>query len=136
MERGEFVGEPFAGGNGYPNADGSIARSANQIPHETGIGNWTREHFITRFKMYTNTSYVPHVVQPGQFQTFMSWQCMPVWKRKTLVQFTSTLEQYSQWITMWSCSRLQDENQIEFAKKLSPVLCMSLMLYFLKTKYQ
>lgn len=67
------MGEPFAGGNGYPNADGSIARSANLTPHETGIGNWTREQFITRFKMYANTSYVPHEVQPGQFQTFMPW---------------------------------------------------------------
>ena len=73
MERGEFVGEPFAGGNEYPNADGSIARSANLTPHETGIGNWTREQFITRFKMYADTSYVPNEVQPGQFQTFMPW---------------------------------------------------------------
>ncbi len=73
MERGEFVGEPYAGGNEYPMPDGSIVRSANLTPHPTGIGNWTRDQFIARFKIYADTSFVPHEVQPGQFQTIMPW---------------------------------------------------------------
>lgn len=73
MEQGEFVGEPFSGGNEYPLPDGSIVRSANITPHETGIGNWTKEQFVSRFKMYADSSYVPHKVEPGQFQTIMPW---------------------------------------------------------------
>lgn len=73
MEQGEFVGDPFAGGNEYTLPDGSIVRSANITPHETGIGNWTKEQFVSRFKMYADSSYVPHRVEPGQFQTLMPW---------------------------------------------------------------
>lgn len=72
MENGRFVGEPFAGGNEYPMPGGTV-RSANITPHETGIGSWTKEQFITRFKIYADTTYVPHQVQPGQFQTMMPW---------------------------------------------------------------
>ncbi|TVP98915.1 MAG: cytochrome C [Balneolaceae bacterium] len=73
MERGEFVGEPYAGGNEYLMPDGSIVRSANLTPHETGIGSWTKEQFIVRFKAYSDAYFVPHTVQPGQFQTIMPW---------------------------------------------------------------
>lgn len=73
MERGEFVGEPYAGGNEYLMPDGSIIRAANITPHQTGIGNWTKEQFVKRFRMYADTSYVPHQVGPGQFQTIMPW---------------------------------------------------------------
>lgn len=73
MERGEFVGEPFAGGNEYPVADGSVVRSANITPHETGIGNWTKDQFIARFKVYADSAYVHRKVPPGEFQTYMPW---------------------------------------------------------------
>lgn len=73
MERGEFVGEPYAGGNEYPMPDGSIIRAANITPHETGIGTWTREQFVQRFKSYADTNYVAHDVQLGEFQTIMPW---------------------------------------------------------------
>ncbi|MEX2573266.1 MAG: cytochrome C [Balneolaceae bacterium] len=73
MERGKFVGEPFGGGNEYHLPDGSTVRSANITPHETGIGNWTKEQFVQRFKAYAGNSYVPLKVEPGQFQTIMPW---------------------------------------------------------------
>ncbi len=73
MERGEFVGEPFAGGNEYPMADGSVVRSANLTPHESGIGNWTKEQFVARFKVYDDSAYVHREVQAGEFQTYMPW---------------------------------------------------------------
>jgi len=73
LEKGEFVGEPYAGGNEYPLPDGSIVRAANLTPHQTGLGNWTKEQFVTRFRMYADTSYVPNQVRPGQFQTVMPW---------------------------------------------------------------
>lgn len=74
MEAGKYVGEPFAGGNEFVMPDGSVVRAANLTPHETGIGNWTKELFINRFKMYADSSYTPHVVKPGEMQTIMPWQ--------------------------------------------------------------
>ena len=73
IEKGSFVGDMLAGGNEFKLPDGSIVRSANITPHETGIGNWTKEQFITRFKVYADTAYVPRRVEPGQFQTMMPW---------------------------------------------------------------
>lgn len=68
-----FVGEPFAGGQEFLFPDGSVVRSANLTPHETGLGRWTREAFIQRFKGFDPAVYKPHPVQPGEFQTIMPW---------------------------------------------------------------
>lgn len=72
-ENGAIVGEPFAGGNEFVMPGGSVVRSANITPHETGIGYMTRDQFIMRFKIYDATSYMPHKVSPGEFQTIMPW---------------------------------------------------------------
>lgn len=73
MEKGKFVGEPFAGGMEFEFPDGSVLRSANITPHTTGIGNWSKEQFVQRFKMYADSAYSPHQVKPGEFQTMMPW---------------------------------------------------------------
>jgi hypothetical protein len=33
----------------------------------------TKEQFVLRFKMYDDSTYVPHKVEPGDFQTIMPW---------------------------------------------------------------
>ncbi len=71
--KGKIVGEPFAGGFEFLFPDGSIVRSPNITPHQTGIGNWSKEQFVNRFKMYADSSYVPHSVATGEFQTVMPW---------------------------------------------------------------
>jgi hypothetical protein len=71
--KGRFVGEPFAGGFEFQFPDGSKLQSANITPHQSGIGLWTREDFVARFRMYADSSYVPHKVQPGDFQSPMPW---------------------------------------------------------------
>jgi mono/diheme cytochrome c family protein len=73
MEAGKYVGEPYAGGNEFIMPDGSVVRSLNLTPHETGLGNWTKEQFINRFKIYADSSYTPHTVGAGEFQTIMPW---------------------------------------------------------------
>lgn len=74
QEKGQFVGKPFAGGFEFPMPDGSKVISANITPHPTsGIGNWTEEQFIRRFKMYSDSNYVVPKVAPGEFQTIMPW---------------------------------------------------------------
>ncbi|WP_340106130.1 c-type cytochrome [Rhodohalobacter sp. 8-1] len=74
MENGAFVGQPFAGGNEYRLPDGSVVRSSNLTPHETGIKNMTKDQFVMRFKVFADSSYVPRKVGSGQFQTLMPWQ--------------------------------------------------------------
>jgi len=73
MERGEFVGEPFAGGNEYRFPDGSVVRAPNLTPHESGIGDMTKDQFLARFKAYYDTTYSAREVEPGEFQTVMPW---------------------------------------------------------------
>lgn len=95
MENGTFVGEPFAGGNEYPMPGGSIVRSANITPHSTGIGNWSKQKFVARFKMYADSSYIPHTVEPGQFQTIMPWlmyKDMEVKDLEAIYEYLKTLE--------------------------------------------
>lgn len=75
MENGNYVGKPYAGGNEFNFPDGSVVRAANITPHETtGIGNWTKEMFVQRFRMYADSTYVPKKVLPGEMQTLMPWQ--------------------------------------------------------------
>jgi len=73
QDKGKFVGEPFAGGFEFPMPDGSKVISANITPHTSGIGHWTEEQFVKRFKMYVDSAYVIPSVAPGEFQTMMPW---------------------------------------------------------------
>lgn len=74
QENGKFVGELFSGGFEFKLLDGSVVRSSNLTPDKsTGLGNWTSEQFINRFKMYADSSYVNQKVTHGEFQTTMPW---------------------------------------------------------------
>ena len=75
-EKGKRIGEPFAGGFVFTFPNGAVVRSSNITPHmEDGIGAWTKETFIARFKMYADSSYVPAAVDhaKGEAQTVMPW---------------------------------------------------------------
>jgi cytochrome c553 len=75
MEGGKYVGAPYAGGNEFILPGGSVVRASNITPHEiTGIGSWTKEMFVARFKMYADSTYLPRKVLPGEMQTLMPWQ--------------------------------------------------------------
>ncbi len=75
QEKGKIVGELFAGGFEFNLGNGTMVRSPNITPHETGLGNWNRSQFVQRFKMYTDSSYIPAKVDLGkkEFQTVMPW---------------------------------------------------------------
>lgn len=63
---------PFAGGMAIRLGSGTV-RSANITPDpETGIGRWSRQDFINRFKAYTPATYLAPTVQNG-FNTIMPW---------------------------------------------------------------
>jgi len=74
QEKGKVVGEPFAGGMEFKFPDGSVLRAKNITPHpETGLGYWTEEMFIEKFKTFADSTYKPYPVQMGDFQTMMPW---------------------------------------------------------------
>lgn len=72
---GQIIKElEFSGGREFRMPDGSVARSSNITPDKkTGIGNWTEEMFISRFRAYADSAYVPPHVAPGEYNTLMPW---------------------------------------------------------------
>jgi hypothetical protein len=75
VDKGQIIEElAFSGGREFQFPNGSIVRSANITPDDkTGIGKWTREMFIQRFKMYADSSLVVPVSSPDAFNTIMPW---------------------------------------------------------------
>lgn len=72
-EKGEVVGEDFAGGFVF-RIPGGIVRSANiTSDKETGIGLWTEASFLAKFKAYSDSAYTPAKLKPGEKQTVMPW---------------------------------------------------------------
>lgn len=64
----------FSGGRSFPFPDGSVLTSSNITQDkETGIGNWTEEMFVGRFKQYQDSGYVVPKVNPGEFNSLMPW---------------------------------------------------------------
>jgi hypothetical protein len=63
----------FSGGREFQMPSGML-RSTNITPDlETGIGGWTKEFFITRFKVYDLSSYDPDILNKGDLMTMMPW---------------------------------------------------------------
>lgn len=75
MEKGKRIEGKFAaGGMEFNLPDGTVLRSANITPDpQTGIGNWTAEYFVSRFKAYSDSGYVAKKVGPKEFKTIMPW---------------------------------------------------------------
>lgn len=75
QENGQYVAAmAFAGGFDFPMETGGIVRSSNITPDpETGIGKWTKERFISAFKQYQDSTFVPHAVAPNTYNSMMPW---------------------------------------------------------------
>lgn len=61
----------LSGGRSFPMPGGTVT-SVNLTPNETGLGNWTSDQFITRFKDFENPQNVG-IVPSGGFNTIMTW---------------------------------------------------------------
>jgi hypothetical protein len=74
-DRGQLIGAPYAGGRDFkiPAPGAGIVRSANLTPDETGLGAWTREMFIGRFKAATLEAARAQATEPGGYNTVMPW---------------------------------------------------------------
>jgi mono/diheme cytochrome c family protein len=66
-------GMEFAGGMEFQMPHATL-RSANLTPDkETGLGNWTEEMFVSRFKLYADSAYQAPAVAQHDFNTVMPW---------------------------------------------------------------
>ncbi len=74
-ERGEYLeGLVLAGGKPFQLPTGGTVYSANISPDDkTGIGTWTKDVFIARFRVYTEDAVAQMAVKPGEFNTVMPW---------------------------------------------------------------
>ena len=75
QEKGKPVeGMELAGGFEFPLPNGNVVKSANITPdEETGIGLWTKNAFVNKFKAYAAAGYKPHAVAGKDFNTVMPW---------------------------------------------------------------
>ncbi|GAA4464309.1 hypothetical protein GCM10023093_14390 [Nemorincola caseinilytica] len=74
-KRGQIIKElEYSGGREFRFHDGSILRSSNITPDvNTGIGSWTEDVFINRFRAFADSGYVAPGVPMGSFNTIMPW---------------------------------------------------------------
>ena len=67
-------GTEFSGGQEFADAKFGVARSANITPDlNTGIGSWTKEMFIARFKSYADSAGRNIPLGGEVYQTAMPW---------------------------------------------------------------
>jgi hypothetical protein len=74
VNQGKIIaGLEYAGGRDFKVPGAGVVRSANITADQTtGLGNWTKEQFVSRFKQYADTSKRVDV-KPGEFQSIMPW---------------------------------------------------------------
>lgn len=94
MEKGKPVlSRAFAGGREFGLPTGGFVHSANITPDKvTGIGNWTEEAFITRFKAYADSSFIPSEIHHGEFNTLMPWMMYSGMKEEDLAAIFAYLQ--------------------------------------------
>lgn len=71
---GQVIPELAFGGGREFTLPAGILTTPNITPHETGLGNWTKEQFIRKFKAYQDSGYVlPAANIMTEYNTIMPW---------------------------------------------------------------
>lgn len=97
QERGTPVeGKYLAGGFEFHFPNGNIIRSANITPDkETGIGSWTEDMFVQRFKNFATPAAKEQEIAPDAMNTVMPWTMYSGMKEEDLraiYKYLRTLE--------------------------------------------
>lgn len=84
-EKGQIIEEfAFSGNRDFEMPDGSVIRSSNLTPdNETGLGKWTEEMFLSRFKNFADSASAAPV-KPGEFNSIMPWTMYAKMNRQDL----------------------------------------------------
>lgn len=73
-DKGKVVpGTEFGGGMAFRQPGGVLVSPNITFDAATGIGNWTKEAFVQRFRHYADSSYKKVPVGPEQLNTPMPW---------------------------------------------------------------
>ena len=83
-----FPGRRLAGGMPFF-LNGKVLYAKNLTPHETGLGNWSKEQFVLRFRQHDQPTPVP-----PEANTLMNWNAfsgMTVEDLEVLYEFFRTL---------------------------------------------
>ncbi|MFB6318354.1 c-type cytochrome [Saccharicrinis sp. FJH54] len=104
MDKGQYImDKQFAGGMEFPLRTGGKVYSANITPDKkTGIGNWTAESFVARFKIYADSSYTPQNIHSGDFNSEMPWlmySTMDEYDLKAIFAYLQTVKPVSAKVT-------------------------------------
>ncbi len=85
----------FSGGKDYILSTKDTVRSPNITPDlNTGIGRWSEQMFIDRFKEYKNMNNLP-TVTPGSYNSVMPWSAYANMKEedlKAIFKYLQTIE--------------------------------------------
>ncbi len=94
VDKGQIIeSQAFAGGREFGFPDGSIVRSSNISPDATtGIGAWTEDMFVKRFKVYADSSFELPTVSAGEFNTIMPWTMYAGMSREDLAAIFAYLK--------------------------------------------
>ena len=86
QEKGAPIeGKHLAGGFEFRFPNGAILRSTNLTPdQQTGIGSWTEEAFVQRFKNYDAAEATATTLGPDDFNTLMPWSMYAGMKEEDL----------------------------------------------------
>lgn len=75
VDKGQIIPELAFGGGREFAMPGGLLRSSNITPDAaTGIGAWSQDAFVQRFKAYADSSYKSPEVKPGEFNSIMPWK--------------------------------------------------------------
>ena len=73
-EMGKIItGSEFGGGMEFSQPAGVITAPNITMHKENGIGNYSREAFVQRFKMYSDSAYMNKKLEPGELNSPMPW---------------------------------------------------------------
>jgi mono/diheme cytochrome c family protein len=73
-DKGKIIaGSEFGGGMEFPQPAGIIRAPNITMNKENGIGLYTAEAFVRRFKLYSDSSYKPQKLGPDELNSPMPW---------------------------------------------------------------
>ena len=83
----------FGGGREFKFPNGNAVWSANISPDaESGIGKWSQETFVQRFKAYADSSYVVPAIKSEDFNSVMPWMMYRNMKEQDLIAIYTYLK--------------------------------------------
>lgn len=99
------AGTEFGGGRVFELPGGTLTTPNISPDMETGIGNWTKEAFIKRFKMYSDSTYVPQKIDfTKDFATIIPWMMYTHMKESDLAaiyDYLRTVKKQSNSVIKW-----------------------------------